>query len=115
LQVYGGKESMFQRNANNGTSYCFRDATFGGTWDVFYQDTKEAAELWQAENDKGAVTHFSQDDRRVLWGSYGDRNMKNIWQFYYDPDTYKKLQKIRQTCDPEGTFTVNPFCVEASE
>jgi hypothetical protein len=115
LQVYGGKESMFQRNANNGTSYCFRDATFGGTWDVFYQDTKEAAELWQAENDKGAVTHFSQDDRRVLWGSYGDWNMKNVWQFYYDPDTYKKLQKIRQTYDPEGTFTVNPFCVEASE
>lgn len=115
LQVYGGKESMFQRNANNGTAYCFRDATFGGMWDVFYQDTKEAAEQWQAENDKGAVTHFSQDDRRPLWGSYGDWNMKNVWQFYYDPDTYKKMQKIRRTYDPKGTFTANPFCVEALE
>ncbi|KAH6866269.1 hypothetical protein B0T10DRAFT_573701 [Thelonectria olida] len=115
LQVYGGKGSMFQKNANNGTSYCFRDANFGGTWDVFYQKTKEAAEQWQAENDKGAVTHFSQEDRRVLWGSYGDWNMKNVWQFYYDPDTYKKLQKIRQTYDPKGTFTANPFCVEALE
>ncbi|KAF5012818.1 hypothetical protein FDECE_1107 [Fusarium decemcellulare] len=113
LQVYGGKGSMFQRNANNGTAYCFRDATFGGTWDVFYQNTKEAAEQWQAENDKGAVTHFSKEDRRVLWGSYGDWNMKNVWQFYYDPDTYKKMQKIRQTYDPRGTFTANPFCVEA--
>ena len=113
LQVYGGKESMFQRNANNGTSYCFRDATFGGTWDVFFQDTEEAAKQWQGENDKGAVTHFSKEDRRVLWGSYGDWNMKNVWQYYYDPDTYKKMQKIRQTYDPKGTFTANPFCVEA--
>jgi hypothetical protein len=113
LQVYGGKESMFQKNANNGTSYCFRDATFGGTWDVFYQGPKEAAEQWQAENDKGVVTHFSQEDRRVLWGSYGDWNMKKVWQFYYDADTYRRLQKIRHTYDPSGTFTANPFCVEA--
>ncbi|CAH0020149.1 unnamed protein product [Clonostachys rhizophaga] len=113
LQVFGGKGSLFQKNANNGTAYCFRDATFGGTWDVFYQNTKEAAEQWQEENDKGAVTHFSQEDRRLLWGSYGDWNMKNVWQFYYDSDTYKKLQKIRQTYDPNGTFTANPFCVEA--
>ncbi|KAM0441278.1 hypothetical protein ACHAPT_000587 [Fusarium lateritium] len=117
LQVFGGKGSMFQKNAGNGTSYGFRDASFGGTWDVFYQSkkkgTKEAAEQWQAVNDKGAVTHFSQEDRRLLWGSYGDWNMKNVWQFYYDPDTYKKLQKIRQAYDPKGTFTANPFCVEA--
>ena len=116
LQVYGGKGSMFQRNAGNGTSYGFRDATFGGTWDVFYQDNaKKDAEEWQTTNDIGAKTHFSQDDRRVLWGSYGDWNMKNVWQFYYDPNTYKKMRKIRQTYDPKGTFTANPFCVEALE
>jgi hypothetical protein len=113
LQIYGGKASMFQRNANNGTSYSFRDATFVGTWDVFYQETKEAAEQWQAENDKGALTHFSKEDRRVLWGSYGDWDMKKVWQHYYDEDTYKKVQKIRKTYDPKGTFTANPFCVEA--
>ncbi|KAF3012247.1 hypothetical protein E8E14_011117 [Neopestalotiopsis sp. 37M] len=117
LQVYAGKESMFQKNANNGTSYCFRDATFGGTWDVFYQDStkKKAAENWQADNDQGALVHFSPEDRRLLWGSYGDWIMKNVWTYYYDPDTYRKMQKIRQTYDPNGTFTANPFCVEASK
>jgi hypothetical protein len=119
LQVYGGKGSMFQRNANNGTAYCFRDANFGGTWDVFYQDekegTKEAAEKWQAENDRGALTHFSPEDRRVLWGSYGDWNMKNVWQFYYDRNSYQKMRGIRKKYDPKGTFTANPFCVEASK
>ncbi|KAK0388870.1 hypothetical protein NLU13_5113 [Sarocladium strictum] len=115
LQVYGGKESMFQRNAGNGTSYCFRDATIGGTWDVFHQDAKEAAEEWQADNDEGALKHFSKEDRRVLWGSYGDWDMKKVWRFYYDPATYSRMQKIRQAYDPNGTFTANPFCVEASK
>jgi FAD/FMN-containing dehydrogenase len=41
--------------------------------------------------------------------------MKNVWQYYYDPETYKKVQKIRKTYDPNGTFTANPFCVEASK
>ncbi|KAF4450427.1 hypothetical protein F53441_6426 [Fusarium austroafricanum] len=113
LQVYGGKQSVFQKNANNGTAYCFRDATFGGTWDAFYQDSKTAAEKWQAENDEGRPKYFSKEDRRVLWGSYGDWEMKKVHQFYYDLDTYKKMQKIRQTYDPNGTFTANPFCVEA--
>ncbi|ESU17436.1 hypothetical protein FGSG_10688 [Fusarium graminearum PH-1] len=115
LQVYGGEQSMFRRNAGNGTAYCFRDATIGGTWDVFYQDTKDAAMKWQAVNDEGRAKYFSKADRWVLWGSYGDRNMKDVWQFYYDPETYKKMQKIRQTYDPKGTFTANPFCVEASK
>ncbi|KAF7531221.1 hypothetical protein G7054_g9072 [Neopestalotiopsis clavispora] len=115
LQVYAGKESMFQKNANNGTSYCFRDATFGGTWDVFFQGPNTAAEEWQEDNDKGALVHFSPEDRRLLWGSYGEWDMKKVWPYYYDPDTYKKMQKIRQTYDPNGTFTANKFCVEASK
>lgn len=31
LQVFGGTSSMFWQNANNGTAYCWRDATVGGT------------------------------------------------------------------------------------
>ena len=114
LQVLGGMESMFWKNANNGTAYCWRDATVGGTWDVFYQHAREGAEKWQDENDKGAVDHFSKDDLRVLWGSYGDWNMKNVWQHYYDATTYQKLQQIRKRADPNGVFTANPFCVEAA-
>lgn len=113
LQVYGGKHSMFQKNANNGTSYCFRDATFVGSWDIFHQDAEEAAKQWQEENDKGVVKYYSDKDRRVLWGSYGCWDMKKVWQFYYDPDTYKKMQQIRKTYDPKGIFTANPFAVEA--
>lgn len=115
LQVTGGANSMFRRNANNGTAYSWRDATMTGTWDVFYSSSKEDAEAWQDENDKGALVHFSKDDRRLLWGSYGDWDMKKVWPHYYDPDTYHKLQKIRKQADPNGVFTANPFCVEAAQ
>jgi hypothetical protein len=115
LQIYGGTDSMFRKNADNGTAYSWRDATVSGTWDVFYQDTYEGAKKWQEENDEGAVDHFSKDDRRVLWGSYGDWNMKNVWQCYYDTATFRRLQQIRKAADPNGVFTANPFCVEAAQ
>ncbi|KAJ1323120.1 FAD-binding protein [Microdochium nivale] len=112
LQVYGGTGSMLQKNAGNGTSYCFRDATLGGTWDVFYKASREPADAWQDLNDAGMEKYFSTTDRRVLWGSYGDWDMKKVWQFYYDEPTYTKLRDIRQKFDPHGSFTANPFCVE---
>jgi FAD binding domain len=117
LQVYGGTNSKFRTNAGNGTSYTFRDATVGGSCDVFYDGNEKGAHDWQAQNDKEARTYFSKEERGVLWGSYGDWNMKNekVWRRYYDADTYKKLQKIRKKADPKGTFTPNPFCVEAAE
>lgn len=115
LQVMGGTNSMFRKNADNGTAYSWRDATVGGTWDVFYQDTREEAEEWQDQNDRGSLTYFSRDDRRLLWGSYGDWNMKNVWRYYYEPVTYQKLQRIRKQADPKGVFTANPFCVEAAQ
>jgi len=115
LQVMGGTNSMFRKNANNGTAYSWRDATVVGSWDVFYQGTQDAANAWQNENDAGSLNHFSDVERRLLWGSYGDWNMKNVWQHYYDPATYQRLQKIRKQADPKGTFTANPFCVEAAK
>ncbi|KAH7010903.1 uncharacterized protein B0I36DRAFT_324513 [Microdochium trichocladiopsis] len=115
MQVYGGKNSMFPKGVGNGTSYCNRDATISGTWDVFYSETKEAADAWQKKNDEGVVQHYSKEDQRVLWGSWGDWDMKNVWKHYYDEATYRKVQDIRKTYDPKGTFTANPFCVEASK
>ena len=116
LQAMGGTNSMLRKNASDSTAYSWRDATVGGTWDVFYQDgKKEAAENWQKENDKGTLVYFSKDDRRLLWGSYGDWDMKNVWQFYYEPKTYEKLQRIRKQADPNGTFTPNPFSVEKAK
>ncbi|KAM3427560.1 hypothetical protein NHJ13734_008936 [Beauveria thailandica] len=115
LQVMGGTNSMFWKNANNGTAYSWRDATVTGTWDIFYQDTQNEADKWQDENDEGSLVHFSKDDRRLLWGSYGDWDMKNVWKYYYDPETYQKLQQIRKQADPKGIFTACPFCVEAAK
>lgn len=114
LQVVGGTESLLGKTVNNGTAFCWRDATVIGTWDVFFPENREGAEKWQDENDKGAVDHFSKDDLRVLWGSYGDWNMKKVWKHYYDAPTYQKLQQIRKNADPKGIFTANPFCVEAA-
>ncbi|KXJ89483.1 hypothetical protein Micbo1qcDRAFT_121993 [Microdochium bolleyi] len=115
LQVYSGKSSMFQNNAGNGTSYCFRDATVGGTWDVFYKGDIGPAKDWQAANDAGMPKYFSPEDRRVLWGSYGDWDMKKVWQSYYDEATYTRLRGIRREYDPAGVFTANPFCVERAD
>lgn len=115
LQAMGGINSMIRKNTGNGTAYSWRDSTVSGTWDVFYQDeTKATAEAWQKENDAGSLARFSKVDLRLLWGSYGDWNMKNVWQTYHEPATYKRLQQIRKKADPKGIFTANPFCVEAA-
>jgi hypothetical protein len=117
IQVFGGKNSMLRQHANNGTYYGGRDTTMGGTWDIFYQDkpvNKRAdAEAWQKVNDEGSLTHFSKEDRRLLWGSYGDWDMEKVWKTYYSPEQYKKLQGIRFEADPKGIFTANPFAVKA--
>jgi len=115
LQVMGGMNSMFWKNANNGTAYSWRDSTVAGTWDVFYQDERAAADAWQKENDEGSLIHYSKQDRRLLWGSYGDWVMKKVWRLYFDEPTYRKLQRIRKDADPNGVFTANPFCVEAAQ
>ncbi|KAH8702785.1 hypothetical protein GQ44DRAFT_664617 [Phaeosphaeriaceae sp. PMI808] len=115
LQVVGGMNSMFWKNSSDSTAYSWRDSTVTGTWDVFYQGTRDAADAWQVRNDEGALVHFSKDDRRLLWGSYGDWNMKNVWRHYYSPSAHQKLRQIRKQADPNGIFTSNPFCVEAVE
>lgn len=114
MQVIGGENSMFIKNASSDTAYSWRDSTVIGTWDVFYQGARDKAEEWQKKNDEGSLVHYSKEDRRVLWGSYGDWDMKNVWKHYYDVETYKKLQQIRKDADPQGVFTSNPFCVEAA-
>ncbi|CAG5158455.1 uncharacterized protein ALTATR162_LOCUS5088 [Alternaria atra] len=122
LQVMGGKNSMCTKHAGNGTAYSWRDTTLCGTWDAFYDEkvtTKQKAVDWQKENDDGAKAHFAKQkhERRLLWGSYGDWNMKDesVWRCYYEEESYRKLQKIKKQVDPKGVFTANPFCVEAAE
>lgn len=115
LQVMGGKYSMLGKNAGNGTAYSWRDSTVTGTWDAFYDGAQDKANEWQAKNDAGQETYFSKQDKRLLWGSYGEWDMKKVWQNYHEESTYKRLQQIKKKADPKGIFTPNPFCVEAAE
>ena len=79
------------------------------------------AEKWQAKNDSvmvGPSSPFSKQDRRLLWGSYGDWDLgkQEVWEYYYeDTDKYQKLGRARGKADPNGTFTANPFAVSAIE
>uniref|UniRef100_A0A0D2Y024 FAD-binding PCMH-type domain-containing protein n=1 Tax=Fusarium oxysporum (strain Fo5176) TaxID=660025 RepID=A0A0D2Y024_FUSOF len=122
IQCFGGKNSRFLLNKDNGTSYSWRDSTVVQTLDCFHDPGakyREYALNWQKTNDTimiGAKSPFSKQDRRVLWGSWGDWDMSKpeIWQAYYeDADKYKRLGKARAKADPNGTFTANPFAVTA--
>lgn len=122
IQCFGGKNSRFLLNKDNGTSYSWRDSTVVQTLDCFHDPGakyREYALSWQKTNDTimiGPKSPFSKQDRRVLWGSWGDWDMSKpeIWQAYYeDADKYKRLGKARAKADPNGTFTANPFAVTA--
>lgn len=119
LQCYGGKFSRFTANADNGTSFSWRDSSVTATMDCFHEDDADAkarAEDWQRVNDEeglGPSGIFSKQDRRVLWGSYGDYDLDAVWDRYYeDKEKYQNLQAIRQRVDPAGVFTPNTFSVK---
>ncbi|KAF4962454.1 hypothetical protein FSARC_9483 [Fusarium sarcochroum] len=122
IQYFGGQNSRFYLNKDNGTSYSWRDSTIVQTLDCFHDagaQYKEYAQNWQKENDSimiGPKSPFSKQDRRVLWGSWGNWDMSKpeVWQAYYeDAEKYKRLGKARGKADPNGTFTPNPFAVTA--
>lgn len=117
IQCFGGNKSMFRTNASNGTSYSWRDSTICQVLDCFHESKyKKTADAWQAENDKlfnGPNSCFSKQDKRVLWGSYGDWDLHKMRLTYYEDEAkYEHLQKVRARADPEGMFTPNPFCVK---
>ncbi|KZL81191.1 fad binding domain-containing protein [Colletotrichum incanum] len=123
IQCFGGMNSRFYTNRDNGTSYSWRDSSVMQTLDCFHNPDEESrsyAQAWQAKNDaimNGPQSPFSKQDRRVLWGSYGDWNMgdEKVWKTYYeDEGKYRRLGKVRARADPNGTFTANPFAVTAA-
>lgn len=120
IQAYGGNQSRYYLHRDNGTSYSWRDSTVCQVLDCFHiasDEGKKIAGQWQAGNDKtmnGPNGCYSKQDKRVLWGSYGDWNLDNTWQFYYeDKNKYENIGKQRAIADPEGTFTPNVFSVKA--
>jgi hypothetical protein len=120
LQNFGGKYSKFVTNANNGTAYSWRDSTVCATLDCFYEDGyKETAEEWHRVNEEEGIGPngiFSKQDRRVLWGSFGEYDLDKVWNCYFDDRAkYDRLVKARSKADPDGVLTPNTFCVARKE
>ena len=124
IQCYGGNNSRYFINKDNGTSYNWRDTSVIQVLDCFHEPSTEgtnAANQWQTDNDTAMISEkegiFSKGkDRRFLWGSHGDWDLgkESIWKCYYDDAAkYQKLGKVRGAADPNGTFTANPFAVKA--
>jgi hypothetical protein len=117
LQCFGGNQSRFYTNRDNGTAFSWRDSSVACTLDCFYEgpEAKKEAERWHKINDEegiGPKGIFSKQDRRVLWGSYGDFDLDKSWSFYYeDREKYDRLKKVRSRVDPDGVFTPNTFAV----
>ncbi|RFU28007.1 hypothetical protein B7463_g8323, partial [Scytalidium lignicola] len=116
FQCFGGKNSQFYANRDNGTSYSWRDSTICSVMDCFYAPGyKQTAEDWTSINNEegvGPKGKFSRQDRRMLWGSFGSYDLDASWSYYYENRAkYDKLRKVRKLADPEGIFTPNTFCV----
>ncbi|KAF9878294.1 FAD linked oxidase domain protein [Colletotrichum karsti] len=122
IQCFGGEKSRFYANRDNGTSFSWRDSSVVQTLDCFHEadaESKKYADAWQAKNDAvmiGPDSSFSKEDRRLLWGSYGNWILgdEKIWRCYYESEEkYKRIGRARARADPHGTFTANPFAVTA--
>jgi hypothetical protein len=116
FQPFGGKQSQFFKNKDNGTSYSWRDSTICCTLDIFYgADHKKTAQEWHDVNDHqgiGTDGKFSKQERRVLWGSFGNYDLNDCWELYHeDQEKYDRLRKARSAADPDGIFTPNTFSV----
>ena len=119
IQNFGGKHSKFTTNADNGTSYSWRgDTTICCTLDAFYNGkaAHETAIKWHNRNEAeglGPNGVFCKQDRRVLWGSFGEFDLDVVWKTYYETkEKYERLRAARRKADPDGVLTPNTFCVK---
>jgi hypothetical protein len=119
IQNFGGKHSKFTTNADNGTAYSWRkDSTICCTLDIFYKgpEALTTATEWHNRNEAegiGAKGIFCKEDRRVLWGSFGDFDLHFVWKKYFESaEKYERLMAARKKADPYGVLTPNSFCVK---
>jgi hypothetical protein len=119
FQNFGGKNSATYKNRDNGTSFSWRDSTIVATVDCFYgANRQQSAKDWRTINIQEGIGPngiFSKQDKRLLWGSFGDYDLDKVWDLYYDDKArYERVKKVRATQDPDGTFTPNSFAVKRS-
>jgi len=116
FQLLGGSRSNFKLlGESDKRSYSWRDSAFIYTLDAFYElgdQGQSHAHAIALQTELGNDHSFASEDRRVLWGSFGDHNMRNVWQTYYDSaEKYERLVEIKKRVDPYGIFTPNAFVV----
>ena len=121
VRYFGGvKSALYTKGkVNTDMAYSWRDCTIGITLDCFYDqheaaDAQHSAAAWIAQNDADVLTVFDPDDRRLLWGSWGDHDMakESVWRRYHDSrDKYERLCRVKGEVDPKRIFSANSFCV----
>ena len=133
IQFFGGKESMFYKNRAGGesavgTSFSWRESTMVATVDCFNGDKFDApkrASDFAHDTDKMVGPKgkkgkgcYSDEDRRVLWGSYetidDEFDMQVAWDYYYDSEAkWHRLGLAKKKYDPLDIFSPNDFRVYA--
>jgi hypothetical protein len=88
--------------------------------DIFYEDDyKMRAEDWHTVTVQQAVGpkgKFSKQERRVLWGSFGEFDLEKVWYLYFEnKEKWEALKRVRARVDPEGVFTPNAFSVPRAQ
>ena len=89
------------------SAVCHRDITLGIVFDCFYKPKglQDAVRLQEEMN--GLLGEFSGDQEvRMLWGSFGDTNLRNesVRKCYYDDDTWRDLQALKKAVDGGDLF-----------
>ena len=89
-------------------SICHRDVTFGIVFDCFYIGKRglNNAKKFQKEMQDLLEEFSGNQEIRMLWGSFGDTNISDekIRKLYYDDDTWRSLQKVKESVDKEDLF-----------
>jgi FAD/FMN-containing dehydrogenase len=105
--LMGGGAHATQDPMPSVSAVCHRDITLGIVFDCFYEPKglQDAVRLQEEMN--GLLGEFSGDQEvRMLWGSFGDTNLRNesVRRCYYDDDTWRDLQALKKAVDGGDLF-----------
>mmetsp|Transcript_19749 Transcript_19749/g.62168 ORF Transcript_19749/g.62168 Transcript_19749/m.62168 type:complete len:175 (-) Transcript_19749:301-825(-) len=123
MTVGGGN---YKKHGESGlTAFPWRGSVIGIIFDVFYRDENYAALAEEKQTkmknllpimtgERSPTRNSPGSDIRQTWGSFGNIEMKEMWQHYYEETTWRRLQRLKQQVDPNDIFTT-PFTVQLPE
>lgn len=119
-QIYAGG-AVAEYGKTGITSYSWRNQAMAMSHDSFYSvawfwlNAHKWAKKWQQGNDKIFIENkaFADQDMRMFAYTFGDRNLEDVWQHYYDSQKkYDRLRKIKEDVDPDGIFSADRFSLK---